>query len=129
MNAKVISGRRPDAAIRLGCEISGVFCWTFRPFSATVLLAAASTAHRQFGDDVIAATGLRPSVVNVPADVVRRIGDVIDNAGTSAQIAIIARPILGGTNGFAEGGAGAQRRLRSIVIAPTPPKPWGDHPR
>jgi len=63
---------------------------------ATVLLAAASTAaSAQVGDDVIAAPVLRASV-NVTADVVR-IGDVIDNAGTSAQIAIYRAPDLGTT--------------------------------
>src|SRR5713101_1766794 len=65
---------------------------------ATALLAAASTAASaqvQVSDDVIAAPVLRASV-NVTADVVR-IGDVIDNAGTSAQIAIYRAPDLGTT--------------------------------
>src|SRR5216684_281416 len=65
---------------------------------ATALLAAASTAasaQAQVSDDVIAAPVLRASV-NVTGDVVR-IGDVIDNAGTSAQIAIYRAPDLGTT--------------------------------
>src|SRR5712671_5138767 len=63
---------------------------------ATALLAAASTAaSAQVSDDVIAAPVLRASV-NVTSDVVR-IGDVIDNAGASAQIAIYRAPDLGTT--------------------------------
>jgi flagella basal body P-ring formation protein FlgA len=63
---------------------------------ATALLAATSVAaSAQVSDDVIAAPVLRASV-NVTADVVR-IGDVIDNAGTSAQIAIYRAPDLGTT--------------------------------
>jgi len=63
---------------------------------AAALLAAASTAaSAQVSDDVIAAPVLRASV-NVTSDVVR-IGDVIDNAGASAQIAIYRAPDLGTT--------------------------------
>src|SRR6266851_2394142 len=63
---------------------------------ATALLAAASTAaSAQVSDDVIAAPVLRASV-NVTGDVVR-IGDVIDNAGSAAQIAIYRAPDLGTT--------------------------------
>jgi flagella basal body P-ring formation protein FlgA len=72
---------------------------TFRSLLlAAALLAAASTAasaQAQVSDDVIAAPVLRASV-NVTGDVVR-IGDVIDNAGTSAQIAIYRAPDLGTT--------------------------------
>jgi flagellar basal body P-ring formation protein FlgA len=73
-------------------------------FLATALLAAATATGAaqnsaqylaQGSDDVIAAPALRASVV-VTADVVR-IGDVIDNAGTSAQIAIYRAPDLGTT--------------------------------
>ena len=63
---------------------------------ATALLAA--IAHGRLGpdsDDVIAAPVLRASVT-VSGDVVR-IGDVIDNAGTAAQIAIYRAPDLGTT--------------------------------
>src|SRR3981081_419957 len=63
---------------------------------ATALLAAnATTALAQFRDDVIAAPVLRASVT-VTGDVVR-IGDVIDNAGSTAQIAIYRAPDLGTT--------------------------------
>jgi flagella basal body P-ring formation protein FlgA len=62
---------------------------------ATALLATVSTAAAQTRDDVIAAPVLRASVI-VSADVVR-IGDVIDNAGSAAQIAIYRAPDLGTT--------------------------------
>src|SRR5450755_4650436 len=70
---------------------------TFRSLLlATALLAATSTvASAQVRDDVIAAPVLRASVT-VSGDVVR-IGDVIDNAGSSAQIAIYRAPDLGTT--------------------------------
>jgi flagella basal body P-ring formation protein FlgA len=65
-------------------------------FLATALLAATSTAAlAQSRNDIIAAPVLRASVT-VTGDVVR-IGDVIDNAGTSAQIAIYRAPDLGTT--------------------------------
>jgi flagellar basal body P-ring formation protein FlgA len=61
---------------------------------ATVLFAAgASPALAQSRDDVIATPVLRANV-NVTSDVVR-IGDVIDNAGPAAQIAIYRAPDLG----------------------------------
>jgi flagellar basal body P-ring formation protein FlgA len=63
---------------------------------ATALLAATSSAaSAQVRDDVIAAPVLRASVT-VSGDVVR-IGDVIDNAGSAAQIAIYRAPDLGTT--------------------------------
>jgi flagella basal body P-ring formation protein FlgA len=63
---------------------------------ATALLAGAgATALAQDGDDVIAAPALRASVT-ISGDVVR-IGDLIDNAGTSAQIAVYRAPDLGTT--------------------------------
>jgi flagella basal body P-ring formation protein FlgA len=70
---------------------------------ATALLASAGATavaqdrqvDGQVGDDVIAAPVLRASVT-VSGDVVR-IGDLIDNAGTSAQIAIYRAPDLGTT--------------------------------
>jgi len=63
---------------------------------ATALLAATSAgAFAQTADDVIAAPVLRASVT-VAGDVVR-IGDIIDNAGTAAQIAIYRAPDLGTT--------------------------------
>jgi flagella basal body P-ring formation protein FlgA len=63
---------------------------------ATALLAAfTATATAQDRVDAIAAPVLRASVA-VTGDVVR-IGDVIDNAGTAAQIAIYRAPDLGTT--------------------------------
>ena len=64
---------------------------------ATALLAATAVTPRsaQDIDDAIAAPVLRASVT-VSGDVVR-IGDVIDNAGTAAQIAIYRAPDLGTT--------------------------------
>jgi len=59
------------------------------------LLAASTTAAFAQGDDDIAAPVLRASVT-VSGEVVR-IGDVIDNAGTAAQIAIYRAPDLGTT--------------------------------
>ncbi len=65
-------------------------------FLAAALLAAASgPAFAQASEDTIAAPALRANVT-VESDVVR-IGDVIDNAGTSAQIAIYRAPDLGTT--------------------------------
>src|SRR5882757_4996934 len=61
----------------------------------TALLAATAAASAQTRDDVIAAPVLRASVT-VSGDLVR-IGDVIDNAGSSAQIAIYRAPDLGTT--------------------------------
>jgi flagellar basal body P-ring formation protein FlgA len=61
---------------------------------ATILCAAgAGPALAQSRDDVIATPVLR-AAVNVTSDVVR-IGDVIDNAGPAAQIAIYRAPDLG----------------------------------
>lgn len=63
---------------------------------ATALLASSPfAAFAQTRDDVIAAPVLRASVT-VAGDLVR-IGDVIDNAGTSAQIPIYRAPDLGTT--------------------------------
>jgi flagellar basal body P-ring formation protein FlgA len=63
---------------------------------ATALLAAQATmAQAQNSDDTILAPVLRANVT-VAGDVVR-IGDVIDNAGPAAQIAIYRAPDLGTT--------------------------------
>src|ERR1700709_2831783 len=63
---------------------------------ATALLAASvATAFAQARGDVIAAPVLRGNIT-VSGDLVR-IGDVIDNAGTAAQIAIYRAPDLGTT--------------------------------
>ena len=64
------------------------------------LLAAGTTASLAQGrDEAVAAPVLRANV-NVTGDVVR-IGDVIDNAGTAAQIAIYRAPDLGTTGSLA----------------------------
>jgi flagella basal body P-ring formation protein FlgA len=70
---------------------------TVRSLLLTVALLAAMpmTAFAQVREDVIAAPLLRANVT-VESDVVR-IGDVIDNAGTSALIAIYRAPDLGTT--------------------------------
>jgi flagella basal body P-ring formation protein FlgA len=63
--------------------------------AAVALLAAAAPAFAQASDDIIATPALRASVI-VTGDVVR-IGDVVDNAGSAAQIAIYRAPDLGTT--------------------------------
>jgi len=63
--------------------------------AAALLAGAAASASAQMRDDVIAAPALRANVT-VSGDVVR-IGDVIDNAGSAAQIAIYRAPDLGTT--------------------------------
>ena len=63
---------------------------------ATILLGSlAQTAVAQTRNDAVAAPALRASVT-VSGDLVR-IGDVIDNAGSAAQIAIYRAPDLGTT--------------------------------
>jgi flagella basal body P-ring formation protein FlgA len=70
---------------------------TTRPLllAAALLVASAAAAFGASGDDTIAAPVLRANVT-VTSDVVR-IGDVIDNAGVAAQIAIYRAPDLGTT--------------------------------
>ena len=63
--------------------------------AAALLVASAAAAFGASGDDTIAAPVLRDNVT-VTGDVVR-IGDVIDNAGVAAQIAIYRAPDLGTT--------------------------------
>ena len=64
--------------------------------AATALLAVAiAPALAQSSDDAIAVPVLRASIT-VTGDLVR-IGDVVDNAGTAAQIAIYRAPDLGTT--------------------------------
>src|SRR4030081_3316414 len=74
---------------------------------ATALLAALATATftqkalAQTRDDVIAAPALRARCT-VSGDLVR-IGDIIDNAGSAAQIAIYRAPDLGTTGSLPVG--------------------------
>jgi len=63
--------------------------------AAALLAASAATALAQSSEDVIATPALRASVT-VSGDVVR-IGDILDNAGTAALIAIYRAPDLGTT--------------------------------
>lgn len=63
--------------------------------AAAALIALASGALAQSNDDTIAVPVLRAKII-VTADVVR-IGDVIDNAGPAARIAIYRSPDLGTT--------------------------------
>jgi flagellar basal body P-ring formation protein FlgA len=63
--------------------------------AAALILAAPAAAFAQASDEAIAVPMLRASVA-VESDVVR-IGDVIDNAGTAARIAIYRAPDLGTT--------------------------------
>jgi flagellar basal body P-ring formation protein FlgA len=63
--------------------------------AGALLAAGTATALAQSSDDVIATPVLRASV-NVSSDVVR-IGDILDNAGTAALIAIYRAPDLGTT--------------------------------
>src|SRR3978361_298908 len=63
--------------------------------AAALFAATCPAAIAQTRDDAIAAPVLRASVT-VSGDLVR-IGDVIDNAGTAAQIAIYRAPDLGTT--------------------------------
>jgi flagella basal body P-ring formation protein FlgA len=60
-----------------------------------LLLAAPSVARAQEKDDAIAAPVLRAQVT-VESDIVR-IGDMVENAGTAAQVAIYRSPDLGTT--------------------------------
>src|SRR5882672_4196724 len=68
-----------------------------RTFLIAIALLAASTAVAvaQTRDDIVAAPALRASVT-VTSDLVR-IGDIIDNPGSAAQIAIYRAPDLGTT--------------------------------
>ncbi len=88
---------------------------TIRPvLLATALLAAtAATASAQTRDDVIAAPVLRASVI-VAGDLVR-IGDLIDNAGTLAQIAIYRAPDLGTTGSLPTAQVIAALRAHQVI--------------
>jgi flagellar basal body P-ring formation protein FlgA len=62
---------------------------------AALFAALSAAAFAQDGDEVVAAPVLRANVT-VESELVR-IGDIIDNAGTAAQIAIYRAPDLGTT--------------------------------
>ena len=81
---------------------------------ATALLAATSApALAQLRDDVIASPVLRASV-SVTGDVVR-IGDVIDNAGSSGRIAIYRAPDLGTTGSLPVAQVLATLRAHQVI--------------
>src|ERR1700740_3226788 len=81
--------------------------------AATLLAATTATALAQGGEDVIAVPVLRASVT-VTGDVVR-IGDVIDNAGTAAQIAIYRAPDLGTTGSLPTAQLLAALRAHQVI--------------
>jgi flagella basal body P-ring formation protein FlgA len=68
----------------------------FRPLLVTALLVAASSAAIAEDKDDTVATPVLRAQVTVESDIVR-VGDVIENAGTAAQIAIYRSPDLGTT--------------------------------
>src|SRR5438270_2008218 len=88
---------------------------TLRPLLLATALLAASVAPvlAQSADDAIAAPVLRANVA-VSSDVVR-IGDVIDNAGSAAQIAIYRAPDLGTTGSLPTAQVLAALRARQVI--------------
>src|SRR2546423_713849 len=80
---------------------------------ATALLAAGATASLAQSRDDVAAPVLRASV-NVASDLVR-IGDVVDNAGAAAQIAIYRAPDLGTTGSLATAQVLAALRAHQVI--------------
>jgi flagella basal body P-ring formation protein FlgA len=81
---------------------------------AAALLAAGTAASlAQTREDVVAAPVLRASV-NVASDVVR-IGDVVDNAGSAAQIAIYRAPDLGTTGSLPTAQLLATLRAHQVI--------------
>src|SRR6201999_2477959 len=88
--------RRPDAAIHhRTVPLRRLTMMLRSTLFATALLAAIVPGLARAGDEAIAMPTLRANVT-VNGDIVR-IGDVIDNAGTAAQIAIYRAPDLGTT--------------------------------
>src|SRR4030081_547135 len=81
--------------------------------AAALLAATSTTASAQSRDDVIAAPVLRASIT-VAADLVR-IGDLIDNAGSSAQIAIYRAPDLGTTGSLPTAQVIAALRAHQVI--------------
>lgn len=88
---------------------------TVRPILlATALLAATTaTAFAQSRDEAVAAPVLRAKVA-VAGNVVR-IGDVIDNAGTAAKIAIYRAPDLGTTGSLPTAQVIAALRAHQVI--------------
>jgi flagellar basal body P-ring formation protein FlgA len=85
-----------------------------RPFLIAAALIFASTgAPAQANDETIAVPVLRAEVI-VTADVVR-IGDVVDNAGTAARIAIYRAPDLGTTGSLPAAQVVATLRAHQVI--------------
>lgn len=80
---------------------------------ATSLLAAGVTAALAQSRDDVAAPVLRASI-DVASDVVR-IGDVVDNAGPAAQIAIYRAPDLGTTGSIATAQVLSALRAHQVI--------------
>jgi flagella basal body P-ring formation protein FlgA len=87
----------------------------FRPLllAAALFALSATPAFAQNADDTIAVPVLRAKVI-VTADVVR-IGDVVDNAGTAARIAIYRAPDLGTTGALAVAQVLATLRAHQVI--------------
>jgi flagella basal body P-ring formation protein FlgA len=83
-------------------------------FLALALLAAGATASfAQTREEIVAAPVLRANI-NVASDVVR-IGDVVDNAGGAAQIAIYRAPDLGTTGSLPTAQVLAALRAHQVI--------------
>jgi len=96
MNAKVISAATRCCKPPPRCSVEGDDDdHAFASPGSRLLAASAAAALAQTSEDVIATPALRASVT-VSSDVVR-IGDILDNAGTAALIAIYRAPDLGTT--------------------------------
>src|SRR3954468_20850970 len=81
--------------------------------TAALLAAGTAASLAQSRDDVIAAPVLRANI-NVSSDIVR-IGDVVDNAGSAAQIAIYRAPDLGATGSLATAQVLAALRAHQVI--------------
>ncbi len=82
-------------------------------FGTALLAVSSANAIAQVRDDVIAAPVLRANVT-VAGDVVR-IGDVIDNAGPAARIAIYRAPDLGTTGSLSTEQVIAALRAHQVI--------------
>src|SRR5947207_10988762 len=80
---------------------------------AIALLTATAPASAQTRDEILATPVLRANIT-VASDLVR-IGDVIDNAGAAAQIAIYRAPDLGTTGSLPVAQVLATLRARQVI--------------
>jgi flagella basal body P-ring formation protein FlgA len=81
--------------------------------AAALLAAGATASFAQSRAEIIAAPVLR-AAINVTGDLVR-IGDVVDNAGTAAQIAIYRAPDLGTTGSLPTAQVLATLRAHQVI--------------